>query len=57
MLLHYKKAMVINEKNNDDVNLTMDYSNLGRLFQDMGKESGAQEYFEKSSKIKKRLGL
>jgi hypothetical protein len=57
MLLHYKKAMVINERNNDDVNLTIDYSNLGRLLQDMGKESETQEYFEKSSKIKKRLGL
>ena len=56
MLLHYKKAMVINEKNNDKVNLTIDYSNLGSLLQAMGRESEVQEY-EKSSVIKKRLGL
>ena len=57
MSLHYKKAMVINEKNNDEVNLSIRYSNLGSLLQAMGRESEVQEYLEKSSEIKKRLGL
>ncbi len=51
-LQYVEKALAIAEKNNDEVHMAILYDNIGLILQDMGKETEAQEYFEKVHEIR-----
>ena len=54
-LEYAKRALSIFEKNNDYVSMMVLYDNIGYILQDMKKDSESQEYFQKSSDMRKQL--
>jgi len=53
-LQYAKKALAIDEKNNDEVSMAIRYNNIGQILQDQGNLKGALKYTKKSLRINKK---
>lgn len=55
-LCHFKKALEINEKNNDEKGASANLHQIGMIYQDKGDYEAALNNYQKSMEIKEKIG-